>query len=626
MRNVIKLLFFLTMLLPSISYGAMQTVNGSFAFPKVILGHSGGVNYENVLLDATGEKHASVIQCPKTGAIRKIHFRTGPVTTGATVDVRVETVSLTTGDPTGSLLATNTNVSHVINDTDDDAWLTTGNLTADASCTKGDFIAIVIVHPGTGNFNIVDFADSNTDGFPYTDHYTTLWTKRDRAPVMAVEYSDTTFAYTPNVYPISAIETGTFSNASTPDEKAMKFQVPFPTTVTGGWVYVEGDGDFIIRFYDGSNPSTTFDAQVREGSAEALYYFIFPSDITLTKDTDYRVAILPNTGSVIDVPIFNFTSTAVMVATDGGINFSYSERTDANPTWDDVATKRPIMGLFFNAFDDGVGGGGPSTVAEGGEDCFEVSQTVTFETHYYIKNASGKVSSATTGSSRLARFYNADDTLVDTVTDGEFTQVDATNNPGLQTFPFDTGSVVGRGKLVVEGSTTGGPGRKTYVIDIQPAGGCRPSLDANGRVDVAKFNGANVNNLISGRVDVTVGAHQTGEAPIGTTLNPRLGPLEVDPNTFILSQFVEEVISALCNCRDVIVDAAGNTPIPYLQSVEFNGLTDKSYIGDILEYDGQKLEITRFDPVTDTVYLGRGNTWGTTPPVNAEVKHYYGQK
>ena len=106
----------------------------------------GGVAYT---LDAGSEKAAVIDSAVAAKSIRKVRFRTGTVTTGATLDIRIETLDAS-GDPSGTLWAANTNVSHVLNATDDNVWLVTGALTADATLAVGDKYAIVIVNPVDG--------------------------------------------------------------------------------------------------------------------------------------------------------------------------------------------------------------------------------------------------------------------------------------------------------------------------------------------------------------------------------------------------------------------------------------------------------------------------------------------
>lgn len=91
---------------------ALQSITHGYPFPAPPLTAAGAPSLGNYLLDANGEKAALVFAATAAKAIRKIHFRTGTVTTGDTVDCRVETVdTAANGDPTGTLHTTNSNGS-----------------------------------------------------------------------------------------------------------------------------------------------------------------------------------------------------------------------------------------------------------------------------------------------------------------------------------------------------------------------------------------------------------------------------------------------------------------------------------------------------------------------------------
>jgi len=209
---------------------------------------SAGPTFNSYTLDADGEKLAFIMHAPKTGTISKVCFRTGTVTTGATVDVRLETVDATTGDPTGTLLGTNSNGAQVIADANDNVFFTTA-LTTGVAVTKGDLMAVVIVVPTGANLALVDLADdSGSSGpiFPYSTQFAAAaWTKSATGSgiICALEYNDGSYAYQPLMWPLSATQTDTFNNSSSPDERGNKLSLPFPARVTGFWVWVDIDGD-----------------------------------------------------------------------------------------------------------------------------------------------------------------------------------------------------------------------------------------------------------------------------------------------------------------------------------------------------------------------------------------------
>src|SRR3990172_8330277 len=169
---------------------ALQSVVALLPIPDIPTAIAGGATHQSLLLDAADEKAAFIFRAPKAGDITEVVFLTGTVTTGAIVDVRIETVSLTNGDPTGTLWGTTTNGAVVIANTDDNVFKT-ATLTLAATVAKGDLLSVVIVNPtvSPGNLNVVTSLDHSA-GFPYRDLFTTVWTKGIRPLIVGIEYSD----------------------------------------------------------------------------------------------------------------------------------------------------------------------------------------------------------------------------------------------------------------------------------------------------------------------------------------------------------------------------------------------------------------------------------------------------
>lgn len=212
---------------------ALQTIPGFIPIPRHYAHLPTGLS--NMLIDAADEEAAAVFYVGKTGTISKVGFLTGTVTTGATVKAALKTVDLANGDPTGTLLAVGSEVSVVIADADDDKWFLETLDTA-VAVTKGDLIAMSIINPSAsfGNINIRNLRFDRTD-FPYQDLFTGTWTKGDRKPCFALEYSDGSYAVQLGLWPVTSTPTPTFNNGTTPDERGLKFRLPFPVRVTGVW-------------------------------------------------------------------------------------------------------------------------------------------------------------------------------------------------------------------------------------------------------------------------------------------------------------------------------------------------------------------------------------------------------
>jgi len=316
----------------------------------------------NLLLDAASEKAAFITMIRKGGTISKVAWRTGTVTTGATMDVRIETVDPTTGDPTGTLWAANTNGSQIVADADDATVFTT-TLTAGAVVAQGDVLAVVIVNPSVspGNLNVSSVGGVLAYNYPYLDLFTTVWNPQTGGACLALEYSDVTYEPMPRMLPCTAFQTTAYNSGSTPDERALKFKYPVPITVSGFWIFGSHatSSDFDAVLYD-SNGTTALltqsvEAMQQRSTSVGLVDYFFDSTQALLKDTFYRLSFKPTTVNNITINSFTAFNAAVMNQIEGGENFHLSERTDAG-AWTDTTSQRLFVGLIVEKLDNAVGG------------------------------------------------------------------------------------------------------------------------------------------------------------------------------------------------------------------------------------------------------------------------------
>lgn len=344
---------------------ALQAVSG------VIYPNTPGITFAftSFLLDAAGEKLAFIFYAPKTGTLRSAGFRLGTVTTGQTLKASFQDVSLTNGDPDGTVDQFRT---VTVADTDDNTWKQTGIISSDGTdggtkrtVTQGDLLALVIEFDSTvGNLNISGATASSASDSPfligvYCDHFTAAWLKSSAAlPLLALEYDDLSFPFLPGVWPISASATQVYGNGSTPDEAALRLQL-FPAKVIGGWANctIAGNADFVL--YDASSnvlASGSLDSDVRL-AANGQHICIFTSEATLAANTTYRLSLKPTTATSVTLRYFDVNAAAILGQVQGGQQMYYSTRTDAG-AWTDTTTRRPMMGLLISALDDGAAAGG----------------------------------------------------------------------------------------------------------------------------------------------------------------------------------------------------------------------------------------------------------------------------
>lgn len=336
---------------------------GAAQIPCELGDPNSSINFQNHLLAAADEESAHIFKFGKIGTVSKILIPTRTVTTGATLDARLETVSLTDGFPTGTLLDTGANGPLVIGDADDNTVIT-ATLGTPLVVTAGMMAspaAVTIVNPSAsfGNLNIM-CARYMRQAFPYCALFTGTWAKSasNFNPAFALEYDDGSYAWHPGVYPWFSQTIDTFNSGDTPDEIGMVWQLPFPHRVTGTLLNLDLDGDADIVLYDGTTAVETIslDTNVRQSTGRSHFWLPFDNTEVLAKDTNHRVTVKPGATDLTLISTDMF-SAAIMDGRPGGQKFHYTSRTDGG-SFTEVTTRRPDMSVFFDAFDDAVGGSG----------------------------------------------------------------------------------------------------------------------------------------------------------------------------------------------------------------------------------------------------------------------------
>lgn len=322
------------------------------------------------VIDAADEKVAWILRVTHAGDISKFSFRTGTVTTGATVDVRVETVDPATGFPTGTLWGTNTNASLTIANTDDNLVLEV-TFTAAATVAVGDVIAFVVVNPGTsfGNMQIVGCTNMLENWLNnYMGLYTTSWSIPAATMVGGIEYSDGFYTH-PCILPLTTVGAATSYNSGTnPNHRGMRFRLGTPARVVGLWASLDldGDGDLLLvdENWDGSDGDAlgklSFDKDIDSTTGVRPAMGFFASAVTLQANTTYRIVFKPTTVTSAAIYVFTVSTNAKFAQMEAGVEWYYTTANNPNDAsdWTDTTTSRPMMGLILNGYEDGASGGG----------------------------------------------------------------------------------------------------------------------------------------------------------------------------------------------------------------------------------------------------------------------------
>lgn len=312
--------------------------------------------YTSQTLDGAGKKYAIIMQAPKTGTIAKVGFRAGTVSSGGNVDVRIETVDPATGDPTGTLFGTDTNATQAIAAAN--TWYSP-TLTAGASVTKGQLIAVVVVN-SSGSYIISGISAVYTqENFPSGSFYNASWAKVTNHPAIGLEYDDGSYAYAPAQWTLSGISTTTFNSGSTPNERGVRFTLPAKYRAIGAYCFLDFDGDTDLILYDsdGTTPlrSVSLDKDIRASANTSLALVLFSSGVELAADTVFRLAAKPTSVTNIVLAEASLPSVAAMATLPGGAVWHKTTRSGGG--WTEDAQSIYMMGLIVDGIEAGGGGG-----------------------------------------------------------------------------------------------------------------------------------------------------------------------------------------------------------------------------------------------------------------------------
>ena len=351
----------------------MQSLTGTIYYPSFPTKVTTSPSYTTVDVFATGGmKYFAVFQAPRTCNLRTVRFRLGTVTTGDTVDVRAETVSLSGNHltPTGTLIDTNTNASLVIDNADDNKMVT-ATLTADAPLVAGSFYSVGFVIPGstTANFGVSTFADG-ASGFPYNMIYneTPAWVAYNQQPcVSLLDSSGVAIAYGGN--PLANLTNQNIDNAGTLQyELGNRMTLPYKATLCGIKIWADLDaavrlclyvGGSLVRYVDvpeGGRGTTNSDLHeyrfTKDGNGDAA------QEYTIDANTPFDITCINNNNTDVAITYATFAATADMGAIDGGSNIYRIYRKSGEGTFTKDTATRIFISAIICGLDDGASAGG----------------------------------------------------------------------------------------------------------------------------------------------------------------------------------------------------------------------------------------------------------------------------
>jgi hypothetical protein len=369
---------------------ALQDIGLTFWPPLQLPGGplASGLAVGAITFDSATDRLTWVGRAPIADSLETIYLRTVTVTTGCTVSVRIETV--TNGRPSGSLWGANTSASVVIADADDNTWKTAA-LTAAASLAAGDeFAIVVVVTAGTPNLqfaappgNLATYASLAHYPLTLQDAGGGAWASSGAGFEWIVEFATAGVLPLVGLNPTSGAGTiSSFNSGTSPDERALKFQVPFKCRVAGFRVAmfnIAAGGDFTYSLWDATGDTdaealaqASIDGDFAISATQDGYVDLwFDTPVSLSINTTYYAGVRADTANSIALAEFVNSTVADAMLGFLGVNAQTYLSTRAwtagtAGAWSDTTTALPLIYLIIDQLDDGAGSGGLAAVPVGG--------------------------------------------------------------------------------------------------------------------------------------------------------------------------------------------------------------------------------------------------------------------
>lgn len=364
----------------------MSEVKVNMIWPEPIPSFATYVQHSltSTAIDATGEKIALMGQVfwnddDNSKDIRKIHFCFGTVVKagGSGLIVSLQDIDLTAATPMRPDGTQDQTVAIANGDAAflSGTWYTTANLNVDRTVVLGELLSAVIEYDGAGRLGADSVAirhmfPNNAGAYEMQAGvavFTSAWALVSSGYYcnLIFEFSDGTFGGLSHAL-ISNIADPTFvySNASTPDEYAMKFNLPFDCKINGLHVLVDPaltgrDYELVLYDSDGSTvlASKAFDTNAAISNIGRFATAKF-AEISYLKNTNKYLAVKPTTAGSNRISYHSLNHADHRQALVSGTHAMLSSRVNAG-AWTDDATKVPIgFHILISKINDGASAGG----------------------------------------------------------------------------------------------------------------------------------------------------------------------------------------------------------------------------------------------------------------------------
>jgi hypothetical protein len=322
--------------------------------------------------------------------VGNIQFRTGTSTfanAGTSLDIGIQGVASGSGpivQPDGSFSVKRTLTGGGGGITSG-AWNTVTMATGTVSLAHGDLIAIVwdmTARAGvdsvivTNTSNIWQSARSaqlpNTNAFVSSAWQTARVVGAGNQPNVIISFDDGTLGWIDGtlINAGGAIAAEAFQDSTNPDERGMLFQIPWNCKIDAIWAAIQpasaspANADLTLKLYStptGTPGLLTSKAIPAEnlgagGNVGSWMLWTLPSEISLSRNTDYCVTVLATGTANISLASIPLAAAAHRVQLPGGTTLAKATRNNSTGSFDVTATTTMMgIGVRISSFDDGTG-------------------------------------------------------------------------------------------------------------------------------------------------------------------------------------------------------------------------------------------------------------------------------
>jgi len=320
---------------------------------------SGITNTSTATVDDGSEKVATILQVARAGQIEYVGLCISAAThPTANVDIRVETVSTTTGNPTGTLFGSNTNWSGSWSSGSYriEKW---GPLTSNASVSQGNLIAIVYTPPANPDAGSVDFGGANDEqyGFPYTRFYNgASWVTTSARVPICLWYTDG-YSVIPGMPQIGNMFNYGVNSTDTYNHIGLEMKSNVAMEIVGMWAQLDlNTYDATLKLISGGNTverTATIESDYAYNSdSQNLYYGYFSSPFQASADVLYRYVVY--TASTSDIALVCPRTAHIpgddemtqQLSTNWFYDIDLVEGELTTPTWQEYAAGAAAWGLI----------------------------------------------------------------------------------------------------------------------------------------------------------------------------------------------------------------------------------------------------------------------------------------